>query len=407
MVRERAAGSRGAGADEQAGVRNRKGVGHLGRKGLEPGKRQLTVQNPQERELRRLTGERHLDLADVGGCGRACARWELPVAVVDVALQQADHGALGGFVRDTQVGPAEVAHLRRPWQADQGVGASSGLQQGHHAGRVDGVERRGRAGLALRQAVDGPRAALTLQAGVEDLEVDATVRAVDAALHEPGVGGEGLVGHHQTVLDRDPQLVVGGVRFGFKPEQARVLAGLRGPLDPEGLLSRRHGRHDEGLALEAEGEAFLHGQRELRRVAAVAFRVAAAGRRDEQPLAPQRMAVLTIGPAGLQNLVEPVLQQRGHGVPLDRELQHDVVVREQALLFRSDVDEAVRVGVVEVVERDAFDPARRAEQCRVDAAGGEARMGEKDEGSRGRRAHAPSLAIVALSRWPSLAASGP
>ena len=81
-------------------------------------------------------------------------------------------------------------------------------------------------------------------------------------MHEASVAREGFEGHHFTVLDSHPQLVIDRVGLGLKPEQARVLASLRDPLHPEGFVGQRGDRHREDFTLVVERAALLHRKRE-------------------------------------------------------------------------------------------------------------------------------------------------
>src|SRR5207244_9982433 len=60
-------------------------------------------------------------------------------------------------------------------------------------------------------------------------------------------------------------------------------------------------------------------ERRQTRTFGVAGVVAAGGRHPEAALAGKRSTALTVGPAAFQHLVEPVLQQAGHAVPIRSE----------------------------------------------------------------------------------------
>ena len=69
----------------------------------------------------------------------------------------------------------------------------------------------------------------------------------------------------------------------------------------------------------------------------------------------------------LEHEVEVLLHERGGAVPVERMLQDDHVVRDEPALFGGDVDLEVRVGLVQIVNRDAFEIADRLEEATVDA----------------------------------------
>ena len=93
----------------------------------------------------------------------------------------------------------------------------------------------------------------------------------------------------------------------------------------------------------------------------------AGGRRVDEHLAFERTAGRSVGEAVLEHQVEVLLHERGGAVPVERMLQDDDVVRDEPALLGGDVDLEVRVGLVQVVDRDALEIADRLEEAAVDA----------------------------------------
>jgi len=72
------------------------------------------------------------------------------------------------------------------------------------------------------------------------------------------------------------------------------------------------------------------------------------------------VAPVTVGEAVFEHEIEPLFQEGGATIPVERMLEDDDVVGPQELLLMGDVDVKIRVGLVEIVKRDARNgPLRR------------------------------------------------
>ena len=96
---------------------------------------------------------------------------------------------------------------------------------------------------------------------------------------------------------------------------------------------RNFSANGTGLRVDLSGRTHRHGNAQL--------------------LTLQRIALRTIGPAIGEHVILPLLEEGGRAVPIHRELQDDVVIGFQQLLFGGDVNLAVRIELVDFVNESA------------------------------------------------------
>ena len=111
--------------------------------------------------------------------------------------------------------------------------------------------------------------------------------------------------------------------------------------------------------------------------------MAAGGDRLHEALAVQPVAALAVGPAGREHLVLPLLQDRGRAVPVHRVLEHEHLVRGDERLLAARVDEEIRIGLVQVVQRDAGEVLDRRAQRAAGARAVVGRVGIEHEDAAG------------------------
>lgn len=135
-------------------------------------------------------------------------------------------------------------------------------------------------------------------------------------------------------------------------EQLTAVLGMQGEVlvgDAEHHAVDREGAADVGLA---DLQAALHRYQQLvdgdavEAFTGVRLGGVAHGQGEQDPLAAhlRRRAVEGEGEAHAEDAVHPELQQRGHRLPLERELQHDRVVVPDELPLALRVDAEIGVG---------------------------------------------------------------
>jgi hypothetical protein len=82
-------------------------------------------------------------------------------------------------------------------------------------------------------------------------------------------------------------------------------------------------------------------------------------------LSPKARTVFSIGESVFENLVHPLFQNRGRAVPIKRVLEDDDVVAEEEILFLSDVDNEVGIGLVKFVNGDPRKPSSLFEKLPI------------------------------------------
>lgn len=94
------------------------------------------------------------------------------------------------------------------------------------------------------------------------------------------------------------------------------------------------------------------------------------------------------GEAVFEDEIEPLLQECGAAIPVERMLKHDDVVRDELRLLARDFEVKIRIRLVEVVKGHAWDVAGGGGEVAVDARFLERGVGEEDEDAGG---HAQSV----------------
>jgi hypothetical protein len=115
-----------------------------------------------------------------------------------------------------------------------------------------------------------------------------------------------------------------------------------------------------------------------------------SARRDggHHELAMEAVAARAVGPADLEDEVEPLLHDGGAGVPVEGMLEDDqIMVRKQSLLM-GHIDREMRILGVEIANGDALEAADGCDHGPLDERRRQARMREEDEDFH-RRAFMP------------------
>ena len=81
----------------------------------------------------------------------------------------------------------------------------------------------------------------------------------------------------------------------------------------------------------------------------------------------------------LEYQIEPLLEQGRGGIPIERMLKQNDVVLAQQILLETDIHLEIRIGLVKVVNPDAFKAGHRARESAVGHRCLERRMRKQDQ----------------------------
>lgn len=178
-------------------------------------------------------------------------------------------------------------------------------------------------------------------------------------------------------------LAEGGQEAGVG-SSVRFNGGGVGEADGAGDYKWREPFHpaEEGRLLEGR-EEFVDGEVVVAG-ASVSLCGATRGERGDERFAVEDVVPVAVGEAVFEHEIEPLFQEGGATIPVERMLEDDDVVGPQELLLMGDVDVKIGVGLVEIVKRDARHGPRGGGETNVDARFLEGGMSEKYEDAGGR-----------------------
>lgn len=137
----------------------------------------------------------------------------------------------------------------------------------------------------------------------------------------------------------------------------------------------------------AKSGGLFEGEEELANAVAIAsggtidFGGASGGDSLEERFALKSGAAFAIGPAMLEDKVEPFFDQGWGAVPEEGVLEDDDVVVEEEFLFSVDIDHVVGVEFVKMADGDTFEGFGGGHEVTIDARAMGHRMGVEEEDS--------------------------